>query len=202
VAECKGQLDFWICDDHSEWSSFRREIASRNGAKHRAIAVPCVAIRDLIGEFGVPHYIKIDIEGYDGICIAGLNSAIAPQYISIEMDHLCGASDLGRLAELGYKGFKIICQNNAWHQVTTGNLAFYRWGPNQSIIRRLTKLRTLGWELFTGRKFGESGPWGEKTSGTWHSVDHARLVWRQLCDVDEQRGTRGVGWWFDIHAKK
>jgi hypothetical protein len=70
---------------------------------------------------------KIDIEGYDGICIAGLNSAIAPQYISIEMDHLCGASDLGRLAELGYKGFKIICQNNAWHQVTTGNLAFYRW---------------------------------------------------------------------------
>src|SRR3984893_13306496 len=87
-------------------------------------------------------------------------------------------------------------------RVTTGNLAFYRWGPNQSIIRRLTKLRTLGWELFTGRKFGEAGPWGEKTSGTWHSVAHARLVWRQLCDVDEQLGTRGVGWCFDIHAKK
>ena len=109
-------------------------------------------------EFGVPHYMKIDIEGYDGICIAGLNNAIAPQYISIEMDHLRGASDLGQLADLGYKGFKIICQNNAWHQVTTGNSAFYRWGPNQSIIRRLTKLRTLGWELFTGRKFGASGP--------------------------------------------
>ena len=84
-------------------------------------------------------------------------------------------SDLGQLAELGYKDFKIICQNNAWHQVTTGNLAFYSWDPNQSIIRRLTKLRTLGWELYRGRKFGEAGPWGEKTSGTWHSVEHESM---------------------------
>lgn len=35
AAERAGKLEFWICDDVTEWSSFDREFASRNGAKHR-----------------------------------------------------------------------------------------------------------------------------------------------------------------------
>src|SRR6516162_4596772 len=41
IAECKDQLKFWVCDDVSEWSSFHREIASRNGARHHSILVDC-----------------------------------------------------------------------------------------------------------------------------------------------------------------
>ena len=37
--------------------------ASRNGAKHHAITVDCVPIMDIVGEFGVADYMKIDIEG-------------------------------------------------------------------------------------------------------------------------------------------
>jgi FkbM family methyltransferase len=46
IAEQKGQLEFWVCDDISEWSSFHREIASRDGSRHHAIAVDCVPIMD------------------------------------------------------------------------------------------------------------------------------------------------------------
>jgi FkbM family methyltransferase len=201
VADHIGQLEFWVCDDVSEWSSFHREIASRNGAKHHAIPVDCVPIMEIINEFGVADYMKIDIEGNDRICITGLAAIAAPRYISIEMDHSQGDQDIQRLAELGYRGFKVICQNNSWHQVTTRNLWFYQWGPHHFAIRRLNKLRAVSKRL-SGRRLGESGPWGEKTSGSWHSVAHALSVWRSLRDVDERLGTRGLGWWWDIHAKK
>jgi len=202
VAEQKGQLEFWLCDDVSEWSSFHRDIASRNGAKHHPIKVDCVPIGDIIDEFGVPDYMKIDIEGNDRICITGLTSATAPRYISIEMDHSCGEQDLKILAKLGYRSFKVICQNNSWHQVTTRNIGFYEWRPDHFIIRRLRKLRAAPSRLLARRRLGESGPWGEKTSGAWHSVDHAHSVWRSLRDLDWRQGTHGLGWWFDIHAKK
>ena len=51
IAEQKGQLEFWVCDDVTQWSSFHRDIASRNGAKHHAINVDCVPIMDVIDEF-------------------------------------------------------------------------------------------------------------------------------------------------------
>ena len=58
IAECKDQLKFWVCDDVSEWSSFHREIASRNGARHHSILVDCVPILEILNEFGVPDYMK------------------------------------------------------------------------------------------------------------------------------------------------
>jgi FkbM family methyltransferase len=202
LAEHKGQLEFWVCDDVSEWSSFHRDIASRNGAKHHAITVDCVPIMDIVDEFGVADYMKIDIEGNDRICIAGLTNAAAPPYISVEMDHARGDEDIQRLAELGYRGFKLICQNNSWHQVTTRNIWFYEWGPNHRIVRRVKRWKSAVANRLHGRRQGESGPWGEKTSGSWHSLDHALAVWRSLHKLDERLGTQGLGWWFDVHARK
>lgn len=202
VAGHKGQLEFWVCDDVSEWSSFHRGIASRNGAKHHAIAVDCVPIMDIVGEFGVPDYMKIDIEGNDRICIAGLTNPSAPPYISIEMDHAQGDEDIQRLGELGYRGFKVICQNNPWRQVTTRNMWFYELGPHHFIVRRVTQLRSTAANRLHGRGVGESGPWGEKTSGSWHSLDYARAIWCSLRELDERLSTQGMGWWFDVHARK
>jgi FkbM family methyltransferase len=202
LAEHKGQLEFWVCDDVSEWSSFHRDIASRNGAKHHAITVDCVPTMDIVGEFGVADYMKIDIEGNERICLAGLTDAAAPPYISIEMDHARGDEDIQRLAELGYRGFKLICQNNSWHQVTTRNMWFYELGPHNFIVSRVKRWRSAAVNRLHGRKEGESGPWGEKTSGSWHSLDHARAVWRSLHELDERLSTQGLGWWFDVHARK
>jgi hypothetical protein len=73
----------------------------------------CVAIIEIIDKSGVPDYMKIDIEGNDTICIAGLTNATATRYISIEMDHSCGEEDLQILAGLGYQDFKAICQKDS-----------------------------------------------------------------------------------------
>ena len=69
VAEHKNQIKFWVCDDLSAWSSFHQEMASRNGAKHHAIIVDCVPIMDIIDEFGVADYMKIDIGGMIGFVL-------------------------------------------------------------------------------------------------------------------------------------
>jgi hypothetical protein len=41
VAEHKGQLEFWVCDEVRESTSFHRDIASHNGVRHHAITVEC-----------------------------------------------------------------------------------------------------------------------------------------------------------------
>jgi FkbM family methyltransferase len=203
IAEDKGQLEFWVCDDVSEWSSFHRDIASRDGSKHHAVTVECVRITDIVGEFGVPAYMKIDIEGNDRVCIGGLTSATAPKYISIEMDHSQGDQDIKRLFELGYRHFKVICQSDSWHQVTTRNMSFYDPLGHRPFIQRCgRKLRRAFLKRSSGRRVGESGPWGEKTSGSWRSVDHALSVWRFLHDIEERLGARASGHWYDIHARK
>jgi FkbM family methyltransferase len=203
IAEQKGQLEFWVCDEVSEWSSFHRDIASRNGLRHHAITVECIPIMDLINEYGIADYMKIDIEGNDRVCIEGLTSDTAPKYISIEMDHAQGDQDIERLFKLGYRGFKVICQSHSWHQVTRRNTWFYEQLANKRLIPHCwRKLRRVSSRGLSGRRSGESGPWGEKTSGSWHSVDHAHAVWRFLHELDERLGTRGLGAWYDIHARK
>jgi FkbM family methyltransferase len=206
VAHRAEKSEFWICDDVTEWSSFDREIASRNGAKHHAVEVDCVPIQDVIARFGVPDYMKIDIEGNDKYCLDGLTKDTSPRYISIEMDHAAGEREIQRLYELGYRRFKVICQNNMWNQVTEDNLWCYRLGPKSPLMPLLRKMdalsrRIAGWQpVLVGRKFGESGPWGERTHGAWHSFDHALRMWSALRDIDRRAATQGLGWWFDIHA--
>jgi FkbM family methyltransferase len=203
VAEHKGRLVFWVCDEVSEWSSFDQGIASRNNSvKHHAITVDCVPIMDIVDDFGIPDYMKIDIEGSDRICIAGLTNAAAPRYISIEMDFARGDEDIQRLAELGYHSFKVICQYNAWHQATTRNMWFYEWGSDHFIARRVARWRLAMANRLRGRRMGESGPWGEKTSGSWHSLNHAHAVRRSLHDIRQRLGAQGLTWWFDLHARK
>jgi hypothetical protein len=202
LAEQSGQLEFWVCDDHSEWSSFDQSIASRKGVKHHAITVDCSPIMDIIAEFGVPDFMKIDIEGNDRICIAGLTEAAAPPYISIEMDHERGDEDIRRLAELGYRYFKLICQNDGWRQVTVRNVSFYeRLGADDVAVRVIRQLRSRAQRLY-GQRLGQSGPWGERTPGPWRSSEHTLALWRSLHELYQQLGADRWGWWFDVHARK
>src|SRR4051812_24616485 len=39
IAESDGVTPFWVCDDHPPWSSFDRDIASRNGSRHHQVEV-------------------------------------------------------------------------------------------------------------------------------------------------------------------
>src|ERR1700728_3852300 len=65
IADVEGTIPFWICDSHSEWSSFNRNVAARDNSVHHEILVSTRRFNSIIEEYGVPYYLKVDIEGND-----------------------------------------------------------------------------------------------------------------------------------------
>ena len=61
IAGEEGEAEFWICETKNEWNSFDRSIASRDNSPHHAIRIQPRPFGTILEEFGVPHYLKIDI---------------------------------------------------------------------------------------------------------------------------------------------
>ena len=85
VSRVAGEATFWI-SDVPEWSSFDREIASRRGIGHSAIQVPTAPFTQVLEKYGIPHYLKVDIEGNDGLCVEALKGGALPKYVSVESE--------------------------------------------------------------------------------------------------------------------
>ncbi len=69
----------------SEWSSFDYEAASKIKSTIENIFVNTITMEDLLNKYGIPFYLKIDIESYDTMCLESLfNFKILPEYISCE----------------------------------------------------------------------------------------------------------------------
>lgn len=64
VAAADGELPFWVCLTDSRLSSFDRRDASLDDRRPvEEIRVPCRTFRSILDEFGVPFYLKVDIQG-------------------------------------------------------------------------------------------------------------------------------------------
>lgn len=203
IAEHSGEMQFWI-SDVSEWSSFNRTIASRNGTGHRPIMIQTVTFNDLIEKHGVPYYCKIDIEGNDHLCIDAMRKEGCPPYVSIEMSHGRGGEDLKRLKELGYSDFKIVSQVTRSQPIEILIKAGYVLPRLAArIVRRLTSM-TRGVTAVDGYVFrtGSSGSFAEDTPGPWRSYDAVLSTWQFLHDIDRLHGAGGLAEWFDIHARR
>jgi FkbM family methyltransferase len=118
IGATPGTATFWI-SDNPEWSSFDRTIASRNGMAHRPLSISVVPFSQILLEHGVPHYLKIDIEGNDRLCVEALGAAKLPKYISVETECVGDSrvlSDeeavamLELLRNVGYRRFKLVNQ--------------------------------------------------------------------------------------------
>jgi FkbM family methyltransferase len=203
IAATEDQLDFWV-SDVSEWSSFNREIASRNNTPHRAVSVPTRRFASVVGEFGTPLYCKIDIEGNDRLCLAEMTPETAPPYVSIEMSHSDAGTDLELLRELRYTRYKIISQVTRAQPIPPLMTMGYRLPTFFNRALRYATRKTFGVEGKNGWRFqlGSSGPFGEDTPGSWHSCDRVRRTWKALRDIDARFGTKGLAEWFDIHAAR
>jgi FkbM family methyltransferase len=123
IAEHNGEVEFFVNHAHSVWSTTRAEWAARNarqGADSTRILVPATTFASLIKEFGVPYYLKIDIEGADRLCLEGLLQLNErPRFLSFESEtkswlSLCGEMSL--LRRLGFSGFQIVDQSKVHEQ--------------------------------------------------------------------------------------
>ena len=93
----------------------------RLGADSDLIQVPSVRMDSLLSEYGIPHYMKVDIEGFDHLCLSALASQVdQPRYVSVE-SHAWSYSETLKLLTLlsaaGYNRFKIVSQIGVPRQI-------------------------------------------------------------------------------------
>jgi len=75
-----------------------------------------IRMKDILAKFGIPYYMKIDVEGVDRICVNALRGfGEKPEYLSLEVersnfDDAC--LDLNLLVELGYSSFSLVNQQS------------------------------------------------------------------------------------------
>jgi len=109
LAEHNTTAPFWINEVRPALNSFSRHLTARSGEPHHSISIQCKRLDEILSEYGIPHYMKIDIEGSDIVCCNQLSPSTRPKYISVEMSQV---ELLLKLRDLGYDRFKLINQND------------------------------------------------------------------------------------------
>jgi len=206
IADRDGVADFWICEEKPEFNSFHRTIAARDSYSHKCIQIPVLRFAKIIERFGTPHFLKIDIEGNDMLCLEGLSSSSLPKYLSLESE--CpvyeasanvddGLRVLQKLESLGYRRFKLIDQLTFCSLSLPASLHHRTDILGRKILKRLSTkhLRDFGLisrSLLVRRRLerrfrrefpiGSSGVWGEDTPGPWISYGEAAHAFRYYRD--------------------
>jgi hypothetical protein len=181
---------FWLCEPNSSWNSCDLAIASRDDCPHRQIEVRCRRFPSILEEFGVPYYMKVDIEEHDYLCAEGFSAGDTPRYVSCEQSR--NTLDLlPRLVELGFMGFKCISQRNflplqqkppraqTLHETLLALHANQR--PFARTVRAIGAERAITHSAEPDENQarmdvlpGSSGAFGKDTLGQWLSVDEFR----------------------------
>jgi FkbM family methyltransferase len=223
IAQQAGTVQLAVADDATVWSSLCPEFVERNErlseTRYHTVEVPAMRFEDVLAEVGIPRYLKVDIEGFDMLCIRALRAfKERPDFVSLEsaVSNLDAPLDqafdeLAELWTLGYRRFAYVNQNA--HP--------FRRAPNppregRYIDTRLTDM--------------QSGYFGEELPERWASIGRTLLraqalrVHHNLCGHGGAWTgnplTRPLGWlttlvwrlrhrvaaggsdaWYDLHAR-
>jgi len=112
------KIRFYKNEQDSTWGTVCADRAERNsrlGTTSSIIEVDVVNFAEVVQENGVPHFLKIDVEGSDLVCLKTLrNFRDRPDYVSIESDKTSYAKvkhEIDTLISLGYDRFQAIEQS-------------------------------------------------------------------------------------------
>lgn len=200
---------FYTSEHATVWGTTRESWVKRNnkmGVDFREIVVEGVRFEQILNTYGVPYYLKVDIEGCDHLCLEGLlGESSTPKHISIESVKTSW-QDLLREFELfrslGFTQFKVVNQKNV---------------PNQICPRPALE------GTYVNHSFskGDSGLFGEESPGQWLPESRALLSYKLIFFKYWLYGNNGVfpnlhiktrQWpklskfvhpgWYDTHAKR
>jgi len=204
-------ITFFRNRDKSVWGTVSREWARRNesmGTSHEKIQVPAIDFSRCLQTYGIPYYLKIDIEGRDTVCLQVLSRfAHKPDYVSIESEKVSFdklRAELDLLETLGYSRFKAVQQQAIARQKE----------PNPS-----REGRYLGYRF----NDGSSGLFGTDLPGEWQHPAAIRQTYQTIFARYKQFGDLsrfGRNWsgralravlsallrtpvpgWYDTHAR-
>ena len=196
-------LTIWGTTDEA-W--MQRNVAL--GAPSEVIEVTAVDFRSSLQTYGIPHYMKIDIEGADGYCLAALrNFQERPEFVSIESEKLSFArlqQEIRLLTELGYAHFCAV---------------------QQADIHRSREPQPPREGMRVGHRFqtGSSGLFGRELPGPWLTASaleerykdifqayryfgdawfiRRTAIGRKLLQFVERLARRPLPGWYDTHAR-
>jgi FkbM family methyltransferase len=185
-----------------------KERNERSGWASEEITVPTVDFGKCIEEFGVPYYVKIDIEGADMLSLKKLGDYQArPTYVSIESSKTslsAIADELNVLEGLGYANFKAVQQ-----AIIPGTPAPRpgREGDDIAYVLNHDSSGVFGCELaghWQGRAQIERTYrkifWGYRIFGNDTFVRSNRFT-RKLWQLLQKLLRRPIPGWFDTHAR-
>ena len=204
-------VTFYRNDENSVWGTAVPHWAERNellGSSSHRISVPAVKMSQCLQQFGVPYYMKIDIEGADLFCLRALERCeVRPDYVSLESEKRVfkGLVEEFRLLEtLGYSRFKIvqqaaICEQSAPECAREGAQVSHRFEegasglfglelPGRWLTRNLALLRYT-WISVLYRMFGDYGVLSKSRVG--------EILRRVLAKLLQQP----IPGWYDTHAR-
>lgn len=192
IAESEGKLPFYRNLRLSEWSSFNKGSGTRNGTPFETLEIQCTTIDNIFRQYGVPYYMKIDIEGNDYLCLSGISDIAKPKFVSCE----AGSLDcLDLLVSKGYSKFKLISQLNNFNPIDLKRES-RKYFPITQIIKNGIKLRVQ--KVFPiQHPYGSSGPFGEESKGEWKSYNEIRKLYLEFYNNGKPLNKIS---WFDFHA--
>lgn len=207
-----GRVRFYRNLDASVWGTAEADWMRRNaafGARSIEIEVPAVDFAAGLARHGVPHYLKIDIEGADLVCLRALQTMEdRPDYVSLESDKVSFAAlqaEFDLLEQLGYREFQLVQQATV---------------PRRAPPRPPRE----GADIAHVFPYGSSGLFGAELAGPWLSRSAALRRYRaaflayrlfgdrsallrssmghRLIQQLSRLAGRDVPGWYDTHARR
>ncbi|MDB5810849.1 MAG: FkbM family methyltransferase [Betaproteobacteria bacterium] len=214
----QSKIRFYRNEKSSEWGTVNANWAERNvhlGTSSYEIEVDAVDFTRMLQEHGIPHFMKIDIEGCDMICIEALKQfAERPDYVSVESDKTSFAKiqyETDVLTDLGYDRFQAIEQSGiaasqsppnppregkyVAHRFEPGSSGLFgaeladEWKSRGQLLRQYRAIR-LGYYLLGD--YGIINEW--KFRGAWKLNRLTSWFLRRLTKAE-------VPGWYDTHAR-
>jgi FkbM family methyltransferase len=184
VSETVGVQNFYIHPVKSDWSSCFQELAESDGSKAEVVTVETTCLADLCNLYGVPRYLKIDIEGCDLIVARQIyHLQEKPKFVSFETSKRDYAGIFAYMYVSGYVGYQLINQvNNEARE--TPNVA----GEGKSVDYKFSQ--------YSSGYFGEDLPHDK-----WLCYDEALvryIKYKELKQIDNRE--LGLGW-LDLHTR-
>ncbi len=181
LSEKRGKIEFYIHPKNSDWSSCFIDAVRSDGSEPILVQVESVSVHRLFDSYGVPHYLKVDVEGCDTFVAKQVfEYPEKPAFVSYETSRKHYAGIFSYLYVAGYNRFQLVNQANNPDRVTHV--------PSSTNTYKFTK--------FSSGLFGPDLP-----EDNWVSFDEALsryIKYKELKQIDNKELALG---WLDIHAR-
>jgi FkbM family methyltransferase len=110
IADSDGkEVSFYLNPDKDDWGSLSKSACEKGMNNSVEVSVTTISLTSIFSQFGVPYYLKCDIEGGDETVIRQLQELrLYPDYLSFE------ANDpwyFDALVDMGYTKSQLVNQN-------------------------------------------------------------------------------------------